>query len=116
MLSRRCSQVHSVADKRIEHFSESGENGFELFSNVHLLMCIESNRGHGGLLTNLTCIMCRRCHRNARWIGVESHRRDIRVPGGDDAALICSRSLYRAYERGQEVASISYVVIRIFGQ
>jgi hypothetical protein len=40
---------------------ENGENGFELFADVLLLMCgIESDRGHSGLLTNLTAMMCRR--------------------------------------------------------
>src|SRR5450631_1657070 len=28
----------------------------------------ESDRGHSGLLTNLTAMMCRRCRRNARWV------------------------------------------------
>jgi hypothetical protein len=44
-----CSPSHPVTDKGIENFSESGESGFELFSNVHLLMRgIESDRGHDG--------------------------------------------------------------------
>jgi len=46
---------HPVTDKAIEHFAESGENGFEPFPNVFLLMCgIENDSGHGGFLTNLT--------------------------------------------------------------
>ena len=80
LLGLRRGPPHLVADKDIEHFAESGENGLELFPDVHLLMCgIESDRGHGGLLTNLTAMMCRRRHRNARWLGVVSHRRDIKM-------------------------------------
>src|SRR5665647_2665904 len=47
---------------------------------------IESDRGHGGLLTNLMAIMCRRGHRNARWPGAASHRRDIKALEGGGAA------------------------------
>jgi hypothetical protein len=51
----RRSPSHPVADKRVEHIRENGENGFELFADVLLLMCgIESDRGHGGVLTNLS--------------------------------------------------------------
>jgi hypothetical protein len=42
---------------------------------------IVSDRGHRGFPTNLTAMMCRRCHRNARWLGVWSHRGDIRMRG-----------------------------------
>jgi hypothetical protein len=42
---------YPVTDEGIEHFSKSGENGFELFLNVQLLTCgIECDRGHHGLL------------------------------------------------------------------
>src|ERR1035441_4760232 len=82
VLGLRCRPLHPVTDKRIEHFAQNGENGFELFPDVRFLMCgIESDRGHGGLLTNLACMMCRRCRRNARWIGAASHRRDIGILG-----------------------------------
>jgi hypothetical protein len=72
------------------------------------------DRGHGGLLTNLVAMMCRRQDRNARWLGVASHRRDIRTPETDDAVLIGFRLLCRAYEGERDVASISYAVMRIF--
>jgi hypothetical protein len=112
----RCSPSHPVTDKGIEHFAESSENGFEPFSNVLFLMCrIESDRGHGGLLTNLTAMMCRRRHRNARWTGVASQRRDIGILATNDAAAISAGRLCRGYEREQEVASISYAVTSIFG-
>jgi hypothetical protein len=53
----RRSPLHPVADKRVEHLMENGENGFELFADVLLLMCgIESDRGHRRLLTNLAAI------------------------------------------------------------
>jgi hypothetical protein len=74
------SPSHLVADKDIEHFAESGESGLELFPDIRFLVRgIESDRGHGGLLTNLTAMMCRRRHRNARWLGIVSHRRDIKM-------------------------------------
>jgi hypothetical protein len=53
----RYRPLHPVVDKGIERFSKSGENGFELLSNVQLPMCgIESHRG---LLAELTGMMCR---------------------------------------------------------
>jgi len=55
----RCSPSHAVADKGVEHFAESGENGIELFANVLLAMRgIKSGSGHGGVLTNPTDMMC----------------------------------------------------------
>src|ERR1700722_147657 len=60
-------------------------------------------------------MMCRRCHRNTRWIGAEPHRKNIKTPKRDDAALIRSRPLCGVYETEQQVASISYVIICIFG-
>ena len=67
----RCSPSHPVTDKGIEHFAKSDENSLELFANVLFLMSgIVSDCGHRGLSTNLTAMMCRRCHRNARWLGV----------------------------------------------
>ncbi len=94
---------------------ENGENGFELFADVLLLMCgIESDRGHGGLLTNLTVIMCRRGHRNARWPGAASHRRDIKALEGERCRASRCGHLCRAYEREPQAASISYAAVRIF--
>ena len=116
MLGLRRGLSHPGADKGIEHFDESGENGLELFSDVRRLMYgIKSDRGHGGLLTNLTAMMCRRRHRNARWTGVASQRRDIGILATNDAAAISAGRLCRGYEREQEVASISYAVTSIFG-
>jgi hypothetical protein len=37
---------------------------------LFLMSGIVSDCGHRGLSTNLTAMMCRRCHRNARWLGV----------------------------------------------
>ena len=52
--------LHPAADKGIERFSNSGENGFELLSNAQLPMSgIEKDRGHRGLLAKLTGMMCR---------------------------------------------------------
>jgi len=51
---------------------------------------------------------------NARWIGVESHRKDIRIPKRDDAALIRSGPLCGAYETEWDAISISYVFVRMF--
>jgi len=49
---------HPVADKGIEHFPESGENGFELFLNVQLpTRGNEGDRGHRGLLAKLTAMI-----------------------------------------------------------
>jgi hypothetical protein len=80
MLGLRRGLSHPVAGKGIEHFAENGENGFELFSDVRRLMYgIKSDRGHGGILTNPTVMMCRRCHRNARRLGGASHRRNIGI-------------------------------------
>jgi hypothetical protein len=84
----RDSPSYPVTDKGIEHFAENGENGFELFPDLLFLTCgIESDRGHGGLLTNLTGMMCRRRDRKARWIGVVSHRRDIKMLSGPMTSL-----------------------------
>jgi hypothetical protein len=76
----RRSPSHPVTGKRIEHLAENGRNGFEPSSNVFRLMHgTKGDRGHGGLLTNLTVMMCRQSHRNARWAGVGSHRKDIKM-------------------------------------
>ena len=56
--------------------------------------------------------MCRRSHRNTRWIGPESHRKNIKIL--ETTAIRC-RSLYGAYETEPDAVSISYAVIRIFG-
>jgi hypothetical protein len=46
VLGLRDRPSHPVTDEGIEHFPESGGNGFKLFSNVQLLMCgIASDRG-----------------------------------------------------------------------
>jgi hypothetical protein len=37
---------------------------------LFLMRGIVSDCGHRGFPTNLTAMMCRRCHRNARWLGV----------------------------------------------
>jgi hypothetical protein len=34
-------------------------------------------------------MMCRRCRRNARWIGVVLHRRDIKTPQANDPDRLC---------------------------
>jgi hypothetical protein len=80
MLGLRRGPSHPIADKGIEHLAESRENGFELFSDVRrLIYSIKSDRGHRGLLTNPTAMMCRRCHRNARRLGGASHRKNIGI-------------------------------------
>ena len=91
-------------------------SGFELFPDLLWLMRgIESDRGHGGLLTNLTAMMCRRRHRKARWLGVASHRRDIKILERNWRRSDPGPGLYAAAMReGQEAVSISYAVIRIF--
>jgi hypothetical protein len=33
-------------------------------------------------------MMCRRCHRNTRWLGVASHRRSIGTPEKNNATAI----------------------------
>jgi hypothetical protein len=44
---------HPVTDERIEQFTESRESGLELFPDMLLrVLGVESDRGHGGLLTN----------------------------------------------------------------
>jgi hypothetical protein len=112
----RCSPPHPVADKGIEPFAESGENGLKLFPDgLFSVRGIESDRGHGGLLANLTAIMCRRRHRIARWIGAASHRREIGILKRNGVAANLGRPLCRGYAREQGGASISYAVIRIFG-
>src|ERR1700716_495099 len=115
MLGLRYSQSHPVADKRIERFAQNDEHGFEPSPNVLcLLRGIKGDRGHGGLLGNLTAMMCRESHRNARRIGAASHRRSIGTPRRrNDVAAISGGPLCRAYERGREVASIFYAVTRI---
>jgi hypothetical protein len=51
---------HPVTDKGIQHFAESSENGLEQLSDVRCLMYgVKSDRGHSGLLTNPTAMMCR---------------------------------------------------------
>jgi hypothetical protein len=51
---------HPVADNAIEHFAANGDYGIELLAGVRFAVCgIESDRGHGGLLTNLAVMMCR---------------------------------------------------------
>ncbi len=55
-------------------------------------------------------MICRECSRNASWIGVASHRKGIKIQ--DERRGY--RRLCRSYERGPEIVSISYAVIRIF--
>ena len=114
MVGLRRSLSHPVADKGIEHFAVSGDSGFDLFPDALFLVC-SSDLGHGGLLANLTAMMCRRRHRIARWIGVASHRREIGISKRNGVAVNLGRPLCRGYTREQGRASISYAVIRIFG-
>jgi hypothetical protein len=56
VLGLRYRPSHPAADKGIEQFPESVENGFKLFLNGQLLMYgIERDRG---LLAKLTAMMC----------------------------------------------------------
>jgi len=76
----RCGSSHPVTDEGIEHFAKKGVNGLELFSDpCRLMYGVKGDRDHGGFLTNPTVMMCRRCHRNARRLGGESHRRNIGI-------------------------------------
>ena len=79
VLGFRRGMAYPVRDKGIEHLAVRGERGFEMLAGLlSLLGGIEGDRGHGGLLTNPTAMMCRRGHRNARWLGIASHKRDIK--------------------------------------
>ena len=96
MLGLRCGLSHLVTDKSIQNFAESGENGFELFSDVRCLMySFKSDRGHGGILTNPTAMMCRRCHRNARRLGGASHKGNIGIVTKSNTAAVAT-GLYAA--------------------
>ncbi len=114
MLGFRCSPPHPVTDKGIERFAESGDNGAELIPNVLFPMRGIKCGGHDGFLTNPKGMMCRRRHRKARWLGIVSHKRNIKMQEPEGAALITSGHLCRAYETQRKVASISYALLRIF--
>src|SRR5262245_35476856 len=80
--------------------------------------CVESDRGHGRLLTNSMRMMCRRSHRNARWRAAARHRKNVNAGRGETALVqsgtLFSRNLCRSYTWALDVASISYTPIRIF--
>jgi hypothetical protein len=115
MLDLRCGLLHPVGDKGVENVAERNQNCFELaLGMVFPESGAKDDCGHDGLLTNLTAMMCRRSHRNARWSGIVSHKKAIGVSRADCVAPILSPHICGAYEGEPEAASISYAAIRIF--
>ncbi len=63
---------------------------------------IESDRSHGGILTILTAIICRRIDRKARSLAAVIHKKDIGMLGTGKTSRSSAPGLYTAAMRKSE--------------
>jgi hypothetical protein len=115
MLDLRRGPLHLVSDKGVENVAKRNQSCFEpVLGMLFPEPDAKGDCGHDGLLTNLTAMMCRRSHRNARRPGIVAHKKVMRLSRVDCVAPIRSAHLCGAYEGEPEAASISYAAISIF--